>query len=351
MLKFFAAMFVALFALAAAPVRADPVADFYGGKQIQFIVRTTPGGDYDELSRLLARYMGKYIPGHPGFIVSNMPGGGGIVAANYLAQIAPHDGTVIEIVSQGLAVDQALHLSAPLKADLRTFNWIANVVYSNQLLVTWHTSPTKTLADAKKRQTLIGTTGAGSASVQYPAFYNNVLGTRFKIVFGYPGGKEIDLAMERGEVEGRGTNPYAGYMVSEPSWIPDKTIIPLIQVGQEKEPALPDVPLLLDQAVKPGDKPLLEFMSRAAAVGRPLATSPGVPAERIAALRKAFEQTIRDPQVIAEAAAKHMTIRPMTGEQVANLIDGMISAPADVRARVRLALEPNKEHIIRQTRP
>lgn len=351
MLKFLAGTFAALLMLAAAPLRADPVADFYAGKQIQFIVRTTPGGDYDQLSRLLARFMGKYIPGHPGFVVSNMPGGGGIVAANYLAQIAPHDGTVIEIVSQGLAADQALHISAPLKADLRTFNWIANVVYSNQLLVVWHTSPTKTLEEAKQRETLIGTTGAGSASVQYPAFYNNVLGTKFRIVFGYPGGKEIDLAMERGEVEGRGTNPYAGYMASEPDWIPDKKIIPLIQVGQEKEPALSDVPLLLDQPVKPEDKPLLEFMSRGAAVGRPLATSSGVPTERVAALRNAFGQTIKDPQFIAEAAAEHLTIRPMTGQQVAKLIDGMISAPADVRARVKVALEPNKEHMMRQSKP
>jgi tripartite-type tricarboxylate transporter receptor subunit TctC len=351
MLKVFAGTLAALLTLAVVPLRADPVADFYAGKQIQFIVRTTPGGDYDQLSRLLARYMGKYIPGHPGFVVNNMPGGGGIVAANYLALIAPHDGTVIEIVSQGLAADQALQLSAPLKADLRSFNWIANVVYSNQLLVVWHTSPTKTLEDAKKRETLIGTTGAGSASVQYPAFFNNVLGTRFKIVFGYPGGKEIDLAMERGEVEGRGTNPYSGYMASEPDWIPTKKIIPLIQVGQEKEPALPDVPLLLDQPVKAEDKPLLEFMSRGATVGRPLATSPGVPAERVAALRQAFAQTIKDPQFIAEAAAEHLTIRPMTGDQLAKLIDGMIGAPADVRTRVKLALEPNKEHMIGPAKP
>jgi|ERR1051326_915816 tripartite-type tricarboxylate transporter receptor subunit TctC len=351
MFKVLAITLVAFLTLTAPPLRADPVGDFYAGKQIQFIVRTTPGGDYDQLSRLLARFMGKYIPGHPGFVVSNMPGGGGIVAANYLAQIAPHDGTVIEIVSQGLAADQALHLSAPLKADLRTFNWIANVVYSNQLLVVWHTSPTKSLEDAKKRETLIGTTGAGSASVQYPAFFNNVLGTRFKIVFGYPGGKEIDLAMERGEVEGRGINPYAGYMASEPDWIPGKKILPLIQVGQEKEPALPDVPLLLDQPVSPGDKSLLEFMSRGATVGRPLATSPGVPAERVAALRKAFEQTIKDPQFVAAAADQHLTIRPMTGDQLAKLIDGMISAPADVRDRVKLALEPNKEHMIKQTKP
>ena len=175
--------------------------------------------------------------------------------------------------------------SPQLKADLEEFNWIANVVYSNQLLVVWHTSPTKTIEDAKNRVTTIGTTGAGSASVQYPAFYNNVLGTKFKIVFGYPGGQHIDLAMERGEVEGRGTNPYSGWMASKPTWIPEKKIIPLMQAGIEKEPALPDVPLIIDQPVRAEDRPLLQFMANSSTVGRPLATTPGVPADRVAALR------------------------------------------------------------------
>src|SRR5262245_18371882 len=210
---------------------AKPIADCYKGKQIRMVMRTTPGGDYDQYSRLLARFMGTHIPGNPQFVVVNMTGVGGITAANYMAQVAPREGTVVGIVSQGLAADQALGMSPQLKADLHEFNWIGNVVYSNHLLVVCPTSPTKTIEDAKQRVTTIGTTGAGSASVQYPAFYNNVLGTKFKIVFGYPGGQHIDLAMERGEVEGRGTNPYSGWMASKPTWIPQKLIIPLIQAG------------------------------------------------------------------------------------------------------------------------
>jgi tripartite-type tricarboxylate transporter receptor subunit TctC len=334
--------------LASAPAwAADPVAAFYHGKQIRFIIRTPPGGDYDQYTRLFARFMGKHIPGEPSMIPVNMPGGGGIVAANYMAQVAPRDGTVIGIVSQGLAADQALGMSSQLKADLRQFNWIANIVHSNQLLVVWHTSPTKTLEDAKKRETTIGTTGAGSASVQYPAFFNNVLGTKFKIVFGYPGGQAIDLAMERGEVEGRGTNPYSGYMASKPTWIPQKLIIPLIQSGLEKERALPDVPLLLDQPVKPEDKPMLEFMSRGATVGRPLATTPGVPAERIAALRAAFDATLKDPAFIAAAKYEHLDIQPMPADKLAEVIAGMLNAPQDVRNRVKAALEPKGESTIK----
>src|SRR5712671_5534185 len=340
-----AVVFGALF-IACTPAMADTVSDFYRGKQIRFIVRTTPGGDYDQYSRLLARFMGKYIPGNPAIVANNMPGGGGITAANYMAQVAPRDGTVIGIVSQGLAADQALGMSPQLKADLREFNWIANVIYSNQLLVVWKTSPTQTIEDAKRRVTTIGTTGAGSASVQYPAFYNNVLGTKFKIVFGYPGGQHIDLAMERGEVEGRGTNPYSGWMASKPTWIPQKLIIPLIQAGLEKEQALPDVPLITEQPVKPGDEPLLQFMGRASSVGRPFATTPGVPTERIEALRAAFAATVKDPEFITAATQENMEIRPMTGEKLQDIIIGLLGAPQDVRERMKIALQPKDEHTV-----
>jgi len=347
MSKLFGVALCGIVILGPVAAMADAVADFYRGKQIRFIIRTTPGGDYDQYTRLLARHMGRHIPGNPSLIPVNMPGGGGITAANYMAQVAPRDGTVIGIVSQGLAVDQALGMSPQLKADLREFNWIANVVFSNQLLVVWHTSPTKSLDDAKHRETTIGTTGAGSASVQYPAFYNNVLGTKFKIVFGYPGGQHIDLAMERGEVEGRGTNPYSAWMASKPTWIPQKLIVPLIQAGVEKEPALPDVPLILDQPVKPDDRPLLEFMARASIVGRPLGTTPGVPAERVAALREAFAATLRDPEFIAAAASEHLEMRPMPAGKLTEIITGLLSAPSGVRERVKAALLPKDEHTLK----
>jgi tripartite-type tricarboxylate transporter receptor subunit TctC len=344
MTRVFMAALAGALLLGSHPAAADAVADFYKGKQIRFIVRTTVGGDYDQYSRLIARFIGKYIPGNPAIIVVNMPGGGGITAANYMAQVAPRDGTVVGIVSQGLAVDQALGSSPQLKADLREFNWIANVVFSNQLLVVWHTSPTKTIEDAKNRVTTIGTTGAGSSSVQYPAFYNNVLGTKFRIVFGYPGGQHIDLAMEREEVEGRGTNPYSGWMASKPTWIPEKKIIPLMQAGIEKEPALPDVPLIVDQPVRAEDKPLLQFMANASTVGRPFGTTPGVPAERVAALRKAFEATIRDPEFIATAKKENMEIRPQTAEVLTQVVLGLLSSPQDVRDRMKVALQPRDEH-------
>jgi len=333
-------------AFGASPATADAVADFYRGKQIRVIVRTLPATDYDAYSRLIARFMGKYIPGNPTMVVVNMTGGGGIIAANYMAEVAPRDGTVIGIVSQGLAADQALGQSPQLKANLREFNWIANVVFSNQLLVTWHTSETKTLEQAKQRVSTIGTTGAGSASVQYPLFYNSIIGTRFKIITGYRSGAEIDLAMERGEVEGRGTNPYSSYMATHPTWIPQNKLNLLVQAGVEKEPDLPNVPLILDLPVPAKERPLLAFMASASTVGRPLATTPGVPADRVAALRRAFDAAVRDPEFIAAAAKEKLVVRPQSGDRIAEIIAGLLDTPADVRDRMKVALASKDLHAL-----
>ena len=323
---------------------AQSVADFYQGKTVQIVIRSQAGGGgYDSYARLLARHIGRHIPGQPRVIPVNMPGGGGIVAANYVAKLAPKDGTIIAIVGQGLAVDQALGLNKSFQADLRDFNWIGNMSDSNQILAVWHTSPTKSLADARKRETTIGTTQAGSISQQLTAFYNNVLGTKLKIVFGYPDGHDVDLAMERGEVEGRGTNTWASYSSVSPHYIRDKLITPIIQVGLRKDPALPDVPLLRDQALKPEDKPLLDFISKAVAVGRPFATTPGTPADRVAALRRAFDETLRDPAFIAEAEKERAEISPMTGAELQSLIADLIGAPAELKERVKNAIQPKAQ--------
>ncbi len=339
------AIFAILLGASSLPALADTVQDFYSGpgKQVKVIIRSSPGGGYDTLSRLVARHMGKHIPGNPDLTPVNMPGGGGLVAANYLAKIAPRDGTVLSIVGQGLLADYALGLSPQLQADLRAFNWIANIMSSNQMLVVWHTSPTKSLEDARKRETTIGASGAGvgSASVQYPAFYNLVLGTKFKIITGYTGGAQINLAMERGEVEGRGTNTYADYMSSAPHLIEQKLIVPIIQIGLQKNPLLPNVPLLREEKVAPEDKPLVEFLSKASTAGRPFATTPGVPKERVAALRTAFNEMVKDPAFIADAEKIKAEISPSTGEEVEQLIRDLMDTPRDIKKRVISALEPD----------
>jgi tripartite-type tricarboxylate transporter receptor subunit TctC len=326
---------------AVGPAAADPVADFYTGKQIKFVIRSGVGGSYDQYSRLLARHMGKHIPGNPTLLPLNMPGGGGIRSANYVAKIAPQDGTVLTMVSQGLPVDQALGLNPSFQADLRDFAWIGNVSSSNQVLVTWHTSPTKTLDQLMTRETVIGSSQAGSISVQMPAVLNNIVGTKIKIVFGYPDGRDINLAMERGEVEGRATNPWASYLATDPLYVQQKLIIPVIQMGMEKDRDLQQVPLMRDLARNADDQAVLDFMSKAVSVGRPIATTPGVPADRVAALRKAFDETLTDPEFIQEAKTQRAEIQPMTGVQLAQIIRDIIEAPAELRERVKVVIQPS----------
>jgi hypothetical protein len=273
-------------------------------------------------------------------IVVNMPAAANTAA--FMAQVAPQDGTVIGIVSQGLAADQALGMSPQLKANLREFNWIANVIFSNQLLVVWHTSPTKTLDDAKRRVTAIGTTGAGSASVQYPAFYNNVLGTRFKIVFGYPSGAHIDLAMERGEVEGRGTNPYSSYMATHPTWMPQKLVIPLVQAGIEKEPALPDVPR---SAICRRRLRTSRYSNSARA-----ATVDGRSPPRLAFRPSAWLRCAALPwsRIRSSSRCRRAELGDQAAERrtIQGIITGLLDAPADVRERMKTALQPKDEHVV-----
>lgn len=330
-----------LAAMTATPTAADPIAEFYTGKQIRFIIRSGVGGGYDQYSRLLARHIGKHIPGNPSILPINMPGGGGIRAANYVAKIAPQDGTILTIVSQGLPVDQALGLNPTFQADLRDFLWVGNMSSSNQVMVTWHTSPTKTLADLMKRETPIGSTQAGSISVQMPAVLNNVVGTKIKIIFGYPDGRDVNLAMERGEVEGRATNPWASYVAVTPHLVEKKLIIPILQVGMAKDRALPHVPLMRDlKAINPSDQAVLEFMSKATVVGRPIATTPNVPADRVAALRRAFDLTLKDPEFIKEAKTQRAEIQPMTGAELTKVVHEIIATPAELRERVKAAMQP-----------
>ncbi|MDH3240057.1 MAG: tripartite tricarboxylate transporter substrate-binding protein [Alphaproteobacteria bacterium] len=341
-------LIVLALALAAAGIaapqaaKADAVADFYKGKQVKMVIRSTTGGGYDLYARMLMRHMTRYIPGKPRAVNINMPGGGGIKAANYVAQVAPRDGTVLTIVSQGLPMYQGLKLGSKLKADMKAFNWIGNLSISNQILVVWHTSTIKTLEDAKKRKINVGTTGAGSISTQLPAVYNNILGTKFNIIFGYFSGGEINFAMERGEVEGRGTNTWASWKSATPRLVKEKLIRPLIQTGLKKEADLPDVPLLKDLATNPEDKAVLEYVSKAIAVGRPIAVAQGVPMDRVTALRAAFDATLVDPKFKDEAEKQRAEIAPMSGVEMQKLVTDLVDAPEDLRAKVLAAIDPKR---------
>lgn len=322
----------------AKPAGAQPVAEFYRGKQIRFIIRAAPGGGFDLYSRLLGRHIVRHIPGNPTVLPQNMPGAGGITAANYVAEIAPRDGTILTMIGQALVLDQALGFTPSLKADLRTFNWIGNIGDSNLLTYTWHTSPVRTMADAMHRETTLGALGAGDLSSWIPFVYNNVLGTQFKAIGGYQSGSAIKLAMERGEVEGFGANPYSALLSAQPHFVRDTLVSILVQIGLKREAGLPDVPLLSELARTPGDRALLEFISKGLAVGRPVGTTPGVPDERVAALRLAFDNTLKDPAFIAEAEKQGADIGPMSGVVLQQMIADVLGAPQDLQDRAKAVM-------------
>ncbi|MDA0652248.1 MAG: tripartite tricarboxylate transporter substrate-binding protein [Proteobacteria bacterium] len=319
-------------------VAADSAASFYKGRQVSMIIPYSPGGAYDILARLLARHMGKHLTGNPSFISLNMPGGGGMKAANYLANVAPRDGSVMAIVSQGLPLYQ-LRDGKGLKADMRTFNWLGNMSYSNQMMAAYHTAPVKTLEDAKKTQLIIAASGKGAIPMQLAAAYNYLVGTKLKIIYGYRGSSQMYLAMERGEVEGRATNTWAGYRSEKPQWIADKKLNFLIQVGLEKEADLPHVPLLQDLVKGDPDKEqIARALAMATKVGRPIAAPPGVPDDRVAALRKAFDETLLDPGFKADAKRSRAEIRSMTGAELTDLINDIFAIPKSLVSKLNYAI-------------
>lgn len=312
--------------------------DFYAGKTITMSTHGGNGSSYDFYLRLLARHYGKYLPGNPKFVVINQPGGGGLTAVNHAGVIAPQDGTFLTIVSQGLLQFEATGEKG-LQKSLNDYHWLGSFTQSNNVTVTWHTSGVKTLKDAQSREVTVGATGSGSGSVIGPILYNAILGTKFKIVSGYPGAPEIDLAMQRGEVDGRGNNTWAGYKSTLQDAIRNKHLNVLIQTGLRKEPDLPDVPLFLD-LVKgdPEREPIAKFMSYAVSIARPLAAPPGVPAARVALLRDAFDKVVKDKEFLAEAAKMDLEIDPLTGQQVQGVVRDVLATPKPIVERINQIL-------------
>jgi tripartite-type tricarboxylate transporter receptor subunit TctC len=323
--------------LAAAPTATD-AADFYAGKTITMMVHTTPGGGYDTYVRLLARHLGRHISGNPEFVVINKPGAAGLLAANYAGKIAPRDGTFLAMMQEALLLDEAL--GAPgLQTSMHDFNWIGNLSQSNNVIVTWTSSQVKTIGDARKRVATIGASGSGGTAAQVPAIINALLGTRFKIVLGYAGGAPINLAMERGEVDGRGASTWATYKTTSQAQIQGGKFNVLIQIGLRPEPELPGVPLLTD-LVKgdPTKERAARFVSLALSLSRPIAAPPDVPPDRIAMLREAFAATMKDPAFRADAHKLGAAVDPMPGSQVQEIVNEVLRTPPPVIAVIKAAL-------------
>jgi tripartite-type tricarboxylate transporter receptor subunit TctC len=318
--------------------QAQSVEDFYKGKTITIVTSTGPGGAYDLAARTISHYMGKYIPGNPQFIIKNMPGGGHVLATNYMFTTAPKDGTYIATVSNGIPTHQVLD-GKGVRFDARKFQWLGTTGISNLLTVSWHTSPVKTIADVMEHEIITGATGTGSGTYMYPSAMNAVLGTKFKIVLGYTSSQEVDLAMERGEVAARSGASYRGFLAEHPDWIRTGKLNVLTQVGGVRDPDLPNVPLMDELGKTPEQRQVLRLISSPVAMGRPYLAPPEVPAERIAALRHAFDQVMKDPDFQAEAQKLDLDLNPLPGDKVAEIVRDTIDAPQDVLAKARTAMQ------------
>jgi tripartite-type tricarboxylate transporter receptor subunit TctC len=311
---------------------AQSVEDFYKGKSIDLYIGFSAGGGYDWYARLMARHMPRYIPGNPNIVPKQMKGAGTRIAAKYMMNVAPRDGTALSAIAQGLALNQVMG-DPRLGIDVTKFIYIGNANEDNNVVSVWHTAGVQTIEDAKKKEVPLGTTGSASSS-QYPIVLNEFVGTKFKLIFGYPGGNDINLAMEKGEVAGRGSNAWASWKATRPNWVRDGKLVHLVQIGLKKAKGLENVPLLMNLAKNEQDKQALRLLSAPTAVGRPLNTTPDVPADRVKALRAAFDKAVKSKELLAEAEKAKFPVNPASGDEVQKLVEEIANSDKDIARRL-----------------
>ncbi|MBM3607129.1 MAG: hypothetical protein FJX29_01545 [Alphaproteobacteria bacterium] len=326
-------------ALGLVPAQAQSPAEFYKGKSISVIVGFAPGGGYDLYARLLSRHIGKHIPGQPGVIVQNMVGAGSVRASNHVYAVAPKDGTVIAAVNQNMPMYSLLGGQAA-QFDAAQFFWLGSMASSNGVVYTWHTSPTKNIADAMKRETPLGGTGTNSDSHIFPTLINKLLGTKFKVINGYAGGTSlINIAIERGEVEGRGGNTWASLKSGSAAWVAERKLQYIIQIGLKREPELGNTPLLSELAKSEADKQAVHVIGIPTEIGYAHWMAPGQPPERLAAMRTAYAAMLKDKDFLAEAEKLKALITPKSGSEIEALMRSAFATPKEVLQRTAELLE------------
>ncbi len=301
---------------------------FYAGKVVRLLVGYGPGTGFDVYGRAVARHLGRNIPGKPNIIVENMPGAGGLTMANHLYNAASKDGATI-----GLLVNvflEPLFKNELARYDPKQFNWLGSVSRSTPLCFTWHTAGLKSLEDVKTRETLVGAVGRYSDSYYFPQIINSVLGTKFKPVLGYPDSGAIGIAMERGELHGFCSFSLSSIKSARPEWLDHKRIDILVQLGMQKSPELPQVPLMLDLATDESWRQALTVLAGNWEAARPLGAPPGVSSERMEVLRAAFDRTMVDTTFLEEARKMKLEVDPIDGAAVKEVIDRLYATPASV---------------------
>ncbi len=311
---------------------AQSVESFYKGKTITVLIGYAPGGLYDITARLLSRHMYRHIPGQPTMVPQNLPGSGSIKTILNLYNVAPKDGTSVGVVARSYAIDPIFN---PIneKYDPVNFKPIGSTSSEVSVAVTWYTSPVKTFDDLFTHEIATGSTGMTDDTGRFPLLAKNLTGAKIKIVTGYPGGNDVTMALEKGEVEGRFGWSWGSIKVRSRDWLEQKKINIILQMAIKKAPDLPNVPFIMDYAKTDLDKQALELLFAPQAAAWPMIAPPGIPADRLAALRKAFLDTMKDPAFVAEANKLKVEIDPMSGEEMEALVKRILSFPPSVVER------------------
>src|SRR5215472_778668 len=317
--------------LAPAAASADPIADFYHNKTINLYVSFPPGGGYDIYARVLVPHFSRHIPGNPAIVVKNMEGGSGVKAASYISTVTPQDGTSLGLFLDTLTLGKVL--GGPGEFDPVKLVWIGRIVSTATLAMVWHTSAVQSVEEAKQRTIIIAASVPSNSSSYIPTALNDLIGTKFKIVRGFPGSPPMALAMERGEVEAIGGMSWEAIQLTKPDWLAEKKARGLYTHGAHRIKDLPDVPGLLDLATDDKSRRILGLMGGGPEIGRSIVAEPGIPTERAAALRKAFMETMEDAEFVADMHKRNLGVEPLSGEDVQKIIAGAAATPKELVAQ------------------
>jgi tripartite-type tricarboxylate transporter receptor subunit TctC len=314
--------------------------DFYRGKTLSLVIGSDVSGEYTAGGRIIAKHLGNHLPGNPAIITQNMPGASSIKAANYLYSVAPKDGLTFGLVSKDVPIYEATTMHN-VNYKSRDFIWLGSLSGSNNLVVVWAATGIKTLDDAKQREVIMGALGANGTLATYPFILNNLFGTKFKVVLGYTGAQLVDLAMERGEVEGRGSYSWSDMKRARTSWLKDGKFSILAQFGLKKEPDLPDVPLVTDLTQDPKYRAALEFICSDTVMARPFLLPPDTVAKRAQLMKRAFDATMTDPDFLADARQSQVDVSPIGADELTNLVNRTVGTGTDiVRVAEQLMIQP-----------
>jgi tripartite-type tricarboxylate transporter receptor subunit TctC len=318
-----------------APARAQSVAEFYRGKQVQMLIGYSAGAGYDLYARVLARHLGKHIPGNPTVVPQNMPGAGSLKLANFLYSQAPKDGLVVGMVSRGMATEP---LFGDAKFDPTKFAWLGSITSEVSVCATWHTSPVKSWADVASKDFTLGGMGSASETDTFASLIRNMFGAKLRLVTGYPGGNDVNLAMERGEVDGRCGWSWSSIKSQKTAWLKEKKINIVVQMAMAKHPDLPNVPSLIELAKTDEQRQMLRLIFTQLVLGRPFMAPPGIPEDRKMALRRAFDDTMKDPEFLEEAAKIDLEISPVGAQAIDELLAELYKTPKSVVEKAAAAI-------------